>query len=131
MSDRLMELLGPALPVRYRLEREIGRGGNARVFLARELQPEREVAIKVLDPGIAAMVGPERFLQEVDIASKLSHPHILPVFAAGEAAGLLYYVMPYVAGDNLRARMRREPPISLREAIEIAREVADALSYAH
>jgi ABC-type phosphate/phosphonate transport system substrate-binding protein/membrane-associated phospholipid phosphatase len=131
VTDRLMELLGPALPVRYRLEREIGRGGTARVFLARELQPEREVAIKVLDPGIAAMVGPERFLQEVDIASKLSHPHILPVFAAGEAAGLLYYVMPYVAGDNLRARMTREPPLSLREAIEIAREVADALSYAH
>jgi len=124
-------MLGPALPVRYRLEREIGRGGTARVFLARELQPERDVAIKVLEPGIAALVGHERFLREVDIASKLSHPHILPVFAAGEAGDLLYYVMPYVAGDNLRVRMMREPQLDVREALQIAREVADALRYAH
>jgi membrane-associated phospholipid phosphatase len=126
-----MDRLGATLPVRYRLVREVGRGGTARVFLARELHPEREVAIKVLEPAIAAMVGPDRFLREVDFASKLSHPHILPIFAAGEAAGLLYYVMPYVAGDTVRDRLARERVLPLDDALRIAIDVADALSYAH
>ena len=89
-----MERLAPALPARYRLVKEIGRGGAAHVFLAQELHPLRDVAIKVLDPAIAAGVGSKRFLREVDFASKLSHPHILPIYAAGDADGLLYYVMP-------------------------------------
>jgi serine/threonine protein kinase len=127
----ILERLGPKLPSRYRLIREIGRGGAARVFLAQELHPEREVAIKVLDPAIAALVGPERFLREVDLASKLSHPHILPIFAAGDADGLLYYVMPYIPGDTVRALLDRDAFLPLYHALQIAREVADALSYAH
>jgi serine/threonine protein kinase len=127
----ILERLGPKLPSRYRLIREIGRGGAARVFLAQETHPQREVAIKVLDPAIAALVGPERFLREVDLASKLSHPHILPIFAAGDADGLLYYVMPYLAGDTLRALLERDGFLPLYHALQIAREVADALSYAH
>lgn len=130
MSE-LADRLGPALPARYRLMREIGRGGTARVFLAQESHPEREVAIKVLEPEITALVGSERFLREVDFASKLSHPHILPIFAAGEADGLLYYVMPYVAGDTLRDRLARERVLPLDDALRIVLDVADALSYAH
>jgi membrane-associated phospholipid phosphatase len=127
----LADRLGPALPSRYRLIREIGRGGTACVFLAQESHPEREVAIKVLEPEITALVGSERFLREVDFASKLSHPHILPIFAAGEADGLLYYVMPYVAGDTLRDRLARERVLPLDDALRIVLDVADALSYAH
>ena len=127
----LADRLGPALPSRYRLIREIGRGGTACVFLAQESHPEREVAIKVLEPEITALVGSERFLREVDFASKLSHPHILPIFAAGEADGLLYYVMPYVEGDTLRDRLARERVLPLDDALRIVLDVADALSYAH
>jgi len=129
--DELIERLGSALPSRYQLVRKIGRGGAAHVFLARESEPERDVAIKVLDPALATLVGPERFIREVDFASKMAHPHILPVFAAGESCGFLYYVMPYVPEQTLRERLHKERFLPVPQAVEIAREVADALGYAH
>jgi serine/threonine-protein kinase len=103
----------------------------ATVYLAVEHHPKRQVAIKVLDPNFGAALGPERFLREVDLASKLTHPHILPIFAAAEADGLLYYVMPYVEGESLRDRLDREKQLPLEDALQITREVADGLSYAH
>ena len=101
------------------------------VFLAEELHPRRRVALKVLDPQIAAGLGPDRFLREVDVASQLAHPHILPIFAAGEADGLLYYAMPYVEGESLRDRLDRDKRLPLDEVLRITREVADALAHAH
>ncbi len=127
----LLERLQQALGDRYAVERELGRGGMATVYCAEERHPRRHVAIKVLDPTLAAVLGPERFLREVDLASKLAHPHILPVYAAAEAGGLLYYVMPYVEGESLRDRLTREKQLPLEDALRIGREVADALSYAH
>jgi formylglycine-generating enzyme required for sulfatase activity/tRNA A-37 threonylcarbamoyl transferase component Bud32 len=127
----LLETLRPALAGRYEVERQVGRGGMATVFLAQELHPRRRVAIKVLDPEIAATVGPDRFLREVDIAAALAHPHVVPIFTAGTAAGHLYYTMPYIAGESLRARLTREGPLPVPEALRIAAEVADALDYAH
>jgi serine/threonine-protein kinase len=127
----LLERLQQALADRYAVERELGRGGMATVYLAEERHPQRHVAIKVLDPALATVLGPERFLREVDLASKLAHPHILPIYAAAEADGLLYYVMPYVEGESLRDRLTREKQLPLDDALQISREVADALSYAH
>jgi serine/threonine-protein kinase len=126
-SDRLQR----QLEGRYRVERELGRGGMATVYLATDLKHGRQVAIKVLDPELAAAIGPERFKREIEIAARLHHPHILTLFDSGEVGGLLYYVMPYVAGESLRARLERERQLPLEQAIGIAREVADALSYAH
>jgi len=126
----LLARVKAALVDRYAVEREIGRGGMALVFLATELHPRRQVAIKVLDPDVAAALGPDRFLREVDLASKLTYPHILPIFAAGEAEGLLYYTMPHVTGESLRERIEREKQLPLADAVRIAREVADALGYA-
>jgi ABC-type phosphate/phosphonate transport system substrate-binding protein/membrane-associated phospholipid phosphatase len=126
-----MARLAPALPTRYRLVREIGRGGTSRVFLAEESHPRRQVAIKVLEPAVAAAIGRDRFLREVEFASGLSHPHILPIFAAAEADGLLFYVMPYIPGDTVRGRLARERVLPIAQALQIGREVADALQYAH
>ncbi len=126
-----IERLNAALAERYRIERQLGAGGMATVYLAEERHPQRHVAIKVLEPMLAAALGPERFLREVDLASKLAHPHILPIYAAAEAGGLLYYVMPYVEGESLRDRLTREKQLPLDDALQITREVADALSYAH
>src|SRR5262249_22774958 len=113
-------------------ERELGKGGMATVFLARDLRHHRRaVAIKVLDPELAAAIGPERFLREIEIATGLSHPHILPVHDSGSADGLLYYVMPYAEGDSRRRRLDREKHLPLEDAVRIAREVADALDFAH
>src|SRR3989454_2315178 len=123
--------LQPALADRYLIERELGRGGMATVYLARDLKHHRQVAIKVLKPELAAALGPERFLREIEIAAGLTHPHVLPLHESGEAAGFLYYVMPFVDGETLRARLSREQQLPLEEAVQIAREVADALSYAH
>ena len=123
--------LNVALAGRYTLEREIGRGATGVVWLAQQHHPRRHVALKMLDPTIARVLGPERFLREVDLAAKLTHPHILPIHAAGEAGGLLYYTMPYVEGESLRDRLNRERQLPLDDALQIAREVADALSYAH
>src|SRR5437762_2229111 len=123
--------LQAALGDRYALERELGHGGMATVYLARDLRHGRPVAIKVLRPEIAATLGPARFLREIDTAARLTHPHILPLHDSGEAAGLLYYVMPYVEGEALRDRLEREGQLPLEEAVRITREVASALSYAH
>jgi len=123
--------LRSALAARYTLERELGHGGMATVYLARDLRHGRPVAIKVLRPEIAAALGPERFLREIDLAARLTHPHILPLHDSGEAAGFLFYVMPYIEGESLRDRLEREGPLPLEDALRITREVASALSYAH
>src|SRR5881275_3641170 len=103
----------------------------ATVYLARDLRHGRPVAIKVLKPELAATLGPERFLREIEIAAGLNHPHILPLLDSGEAGGFLYYAMPFVEGESLRDRLDREGPLSIEEASRITREVADALGHAH
>src|SRR3989442_7196696 len=103
----------------------------ATVYLAQDLKHHRKVAIKVLEPELAAALGPERFLREIEIAAGLNHPHILPLYDSGEAATSLYYVMPYLEGETLRDRLNRERQLTLEDALRITREVADALSYAH
>src|SRR5213596_944715 len=103
----------------------------ATVYLAADLKHHRPVAIKVLKPELAAALGPDRFLREIETAARLNHPHILPLHDSGEAAGMLYYVMPYVEGESLRHRLERERRLPLEDALEIARQVADALEYAH
>ena len=123
--------LRDALAGRYRLERELGQGGMATVYLAHDLKHDRDVAIKVLRPELAASIGPERFQREIRLAAKLTHPHILPLFDSGEADGLLYYVMPNVSGQSLRDRLERERMLPVAEAVRIAREVAGALEHAH
>jgi TolB-like protein/tRNA A-37 threonylcarbamoyl transferase component Bud32 len=127
----LSQRLHSALADRYRIERELGRGGMATVFLAEDLKHHRRVAIKVLDPEVAAAIGPERFLREIETVARLTHPHILPLHDSGVADGLLFYVMPYVEGESLRDRLTREKQLPLDDALRIAREAADALSYAH
>jgi serine/threonine-protein kinase len=116
---------------RYQVVRELGRGGMATVYLARDLRHQRPVAVKVLHPELAAALGPERFLREVELTASLQHPHILALFDSGSADGKLYYVMPYVDGETLRARLARERQLPAGEAVRLAREVADALQYAH
>ena len=125
--DALRESLAP----RYDVEREIGTGGMARVYLAVEQHPRRRVAIKVLDPEVSTRLLRERFIREVDLSSNLSHPHIVPIFSAGEAGGLFYYVMPYVEGESLRHRLLRQRRLPLEDVLYIAGDVADALSFAH
>jgi len=127
----LEERLRAALADRYALERELGRGGMAVVFLARDRRHDRAVAIKVLRQEIAAALGAERFLREIQIAAKLHHPHILPLYDSGAAGELLYYVMPYVEGESLRQRLEREKQLPVEEALALARQVAGALAYAH
>src|SRR5688572_12148030 len=123
----MLESLRPALAGRYEVEREIARGGMAIVFLARDLRHRRPVALKVLKPELAHVLGPERFLREIEIAAQLTHPNILPVHDSGEAGDLLYYVMPYVEGETLRSRLNRERQLSLEDAVQVVRNVADAL----
>lgn len=130
MAD-LLERLKAALSDRYTIERELGRGGMATVYLAQDRKLGREIALKVLRPEIAASLGAERFLREIEIAAKLSHPNILPLHDRGEADGQLYYTMPLVEGESLRDRLEREKQLPLEDALRITREVADALSYAH
>ena len=125
------ERLQSALPERYTLVRELDRGGMSRVYLARESLPEREVVIKVLDAELSARLGRAQFVDEVDLTSRLQHPHIVPIFAAGEADGTLYYVMPYIAGDSLRDRLDTEGRLPIEESLTITRQVADALQHAH
>ena len=125
------EQLATSLAGRYTLERELGRGGMATVFLARDLKHQREVALKVLDPELGAVLGAERFLSEIRVTANLQHPNLLPLFDSGEADGLLYYVMPYVEGESLRARLDREKQLRVDEAVRIAVAVANALGYAH
>ena len=130
MADEL-ERLKRTLAERYRLDRELGAGGMATVYLAQDLKHRRQVAIKVLKPELAAGLGPGRFLREIETTAHLRHPHILPLYDSGEADGFLFYVMPFVEGQSLRERLRREKQLPLDEALRITREVADALSYAH
>jgi serine/threonine-protein kinase len=130
MTDTVTRIAAP-LADRYRVEREIGRGGMATVFLAEDIKHHRRVAIKVLHPELSAVLGPDRFLTEIALTARLQHPHILPLFDSGSADGLLYYVMPYIEGETLRGRLERERQLPIGDAIRIASEVADALEYAH
>jgi serine/threonine-protein kinase len=123
--------LADALRDRYTLERELGRGGMATVYLARDLKHDRPVALKVIHPDLAASLGPERFLREIRLTAQLRHPHILPVHDSGEAGSQLWYTMPYVEGESLRRRINRERQLPLDDALRIAREVAEALDCAH
>jgi serine/threonine protein kinase/Flp pilus assembly protein TadD len=130
MPDVLEGLQG-ALTGRYRFEREVGRGGMATVYLAQDLKHRRPVAVKVLHPHLAANVGADRFLREIEIAAGLNHPHILTLIDSGSADGLLYYVMPFVEGESLRGRLAREGRLPVGEAVDLTRRVAGALAYAH
>jgi serine/threonine-protein kinase len=123
--------LDAALAGRYRIEKKLGEGGMASVYLAEDVKHERKVALKILRPELAAVIGAERFLAEIKTTANLQHPHILALFDSGEADGFLYYVMPYVEGETLRDRLDREGQLGVEEAVRIAREVADALDYAH
>jgi Tol biopolymer transport system component/tRNA A-37 threonylcarbamoyl transferase component Bud32 len=123
--------LADALADRYRLDHELGHGAMATVYLAEDLKHRRKVAIKVLKPELPAAIGPDRFLREIEMTAGLHHPHILPLYDSGQAVGLLYYVMPFIEGESLRERLLREKQLPIDEALQIASEVADALSYAH
>jgi hypothetical protein len=127
----VFDRLKAALAGTYRIERKLGAGGMATVYLGRDLRHDRDVAIKVLLPSVAAALSPERFLREIHIAAQLQHPLILPLFDSGEADGLYYYVMPRVVGESLRQRLHREKRLPLEQAVQIGREVAEALEYAH
>ncbi len=129
--NEAIERVRAALADRYRIERELGQGGMASVYLAEDLRHDRKVAIKVLKPELAAALGGERFLAEIRTTANLQHPHILPLHDSGAADGFLYYVMPFVEGESLRDRLVRERQLPIAAALQIAREVADALHYAH
>jgi Tol biopolymer transport system component len=130
MTDSVQRL-SAALADRYVVERELGAGGMARVYLAHDVRHDRKVALKVLRPELSAILGGERFLHEIKTTANLQHPHILSLFDSGEADGTVFYVMPYVEGESLRERLSREKQLPVDEAVRIAREVADALQYAH
>jgi len=130
MAD-VIDLLREGLAPRYEVERQIGAGGMARVYLATEQHPRRPVAIKVLEPDIATRLLYDRFIREVELSSRLNHPHIVPIFAAGEVGKLLYYVMPYIEGESLRQRLLKQGHLPWEEALHITLDVADALAYAH
>lgn len=130
MADPLTPLR-KALRSRYRIDREIGAGGMATVYLAQDLKHDRAVALKVLRPELAATLGPDRFPREIRIVAQLSHPHILPLHDSGEANGFLYYVMPFVEGETLRARLNRDGELGVHEAVRLLAQIVDALSYAH
>ncbi len=123
--------LKTALADRYAIEREIGAGGMATVYLAEDLKHHRKVAVKVLRPELAAILGGERFLKEIEVTANLQHPHILPLFDSGEADGFLYYVMPFIDGETLRDKLNREMQLGVDETVELAKGVAAALDYAH
>ena len=131
MSEDPVRRLNAALEGRYRIERELGEGGMATVYLADDLKHERKVALKVLKPELAAVVGAERFLAEIKTTANLQHPHILPLFDSGQVDSFLFYVMPYVEGESLRERLDREKQLPVDEAVRIASNVAEALDYAH
>jgi serine/threonine-protein kinase len=130
-SAPLLERLSKALADRYQIEREIGHGGTATVHLARDLRHGRRVAIKVLREELAAAVGAERFLEEIRVTASLQHPHILPLFDSGSADGVVWYVMPFVEGETLRSRLARERRLPVDVAVQLVREMSDALDYAH
>src|SRR5215211_2390488 len=125
MTDALAALT-TAVAERYRIERELGQGGMATVYLAEDVRHHRKVALKALHPELSAVLGPERFLKEIELTASLQHPHILPLFDSGSADGQLFYVMPFVEGETLRARLDRERQLPIADALRIAAEVADA-----
>jgi len=129
--DETIDEVRAALADRFVVEEEIGRGGMATVYLATELSPRRPVAVKVFEAFLSDAVGRKRFLREIEIASRLHHPHIVPIYSAGEAAGILYFVMPYVEGETVRTRLARGGPFLLRDALHVAQDVAGALVFAH
>ncbi len=131
MPDASSDRLKARLQDRYVIERELGAGGMATVYLARDVRHGRKVALKVLHPELSAVIGPERFLKEIELTANLQHPHILPLFDSGEADGQLFYVMPFVDGETLRSRLDRETQLPISDALRLAVEVADALQYAH
>ena len=131
MTGSVAERLNAALADRYRIERELGAGGMATVYLARDLKHDRMVAVKVLKPELAAVLGADRFIVEIKTTAALQHPHVLPLFDSGTAGGFLYYVMPFIDGETLRDKLHRETQLGVDEAVKIAIEVADALHYAH
>jgi eukaryotic-like serine/threonine-protein kinase len=116
---------------RYRLSRELGRGGMATVYLARDLRHGRDVAVKVVSPMLASALGGDRFLREIEIVANLRHPHIVPLFDSGNAGGAPYYVMPFETGLSLRQRLARDGPLPIDDAVTILRDVSDALAHAH
>ena len=126
-----IQQLRDALAGSYTIDRELGKGGMATVFLAQDVKHDRIVALKVLHPDLAASLGPDRFLREIKLAARLNHPHILPLFDSGEAKGILFYVMPYVEGESLRERLDREQQLPIEEAVHHGRAIASALDYAH
>ncbi|HEY8106481.1 MAG TPA: serine/threonine-protein kinase, partial [Gemmatimonadales bacterium] len=123
--------LRSALAGRYTVERELGRGGMATVYLADDLKHGRQVALKVLRAELGALLGPDRFTREIQIAAGLNHPHILPLYDSGDAGGLLFYVMPYVQGGSLRQRLTRERQLPIDDALRLTHQVASALDHAH
>jgi serine/threonine protein kinase/Tfp pilus assembly protein PilF len=131
LTDDLRSRLADGLAGRYVVDREVGRGGMATVFLARDQKHDRKVALKVLHPELAASLGSERFLREIQIAARLQHPHILPLYDSGQAGALLYYVMPFVEGESLRDRLEREKQLPVEDAVKLGRDIAAALDYAH
>jgi eukaryotic-like serine/threonine-protein kinase len=131
MTTAPFDLLRAALADRYRIERELGQGGMATVYLAHDLRHERKVAIKVLRPDLAAVIGAERFVREIRTIAALQHPHILGLIDSGEVQGTAYYVMPFVEGESLRDRLRREKQLPVPDAVRLATEAASALDYAH
>ena len=131
MTEGHTERLEAALDGKYRIERKLGEGGMASVYLAEDIKHERKVALKILRPEFAAVLGAERFLSEIKTTANLQHPHILPLFDSGEAEGYLYYVMPFIDGETLREKLDREKQLGVDDAVRIARSVADALDYAH
>ena len=120
-----------ALADRYRIERELGAGGMATVYLAKDLRHDRNVALKVLRPELAAVIGAERFLAEIKTTAALQHPHILPLFDSGQADGFLFYVMPLIEGESLRDRLNREHQLPVEDAVQLGKEIGSALDYAH
>ncbi len=130
MTDQL-DRLKAAVADRYAIERELGSGGMATVYLAEDLKLHRKVAVKVLRPELAAVLGAERFVQEIETTANLQHPHILPLFDSGEADSFLYYVMPFIDGETVREKLNRETQFGIDEAVRITTEVADALDDTH
>src|SRR3954466_10799155 len=125
------DTLSTALADRYRLERELGHGGTATVYLAHDVKHDRKVAVKILKPELGAVLGAERFLAEIKVTANLQHPNLLPLFDSGATAGLLYYVMPYVDGETLRARLDRETQLPVDDVVRLTTLIAGALDYAH
>ncbi|MGH9418371.1 MAG: serine/threonine-protein kinase, partial [Thermoanaerobaculia bacterium] len=123
--------LEDALETSYRIDRELGRGGMATVYLAHDKRHNRRVALKVLHPELSNSIGPDRFLREIQLAAQLNHPHIVPLFDSGGAGGFLFYVMPVVEGETLRDRLLRDGQIPLEESLNLVRGIASALDYAH